>query len=378
MTTVRPPSTAPADAPAAAAEDASTRPARGTAQARNLSDFTALTARVKAAGLMRRAYGYYWSKLIGLTAAGLALAIVFVVIGDSWWQMVTAVALALLMTQIAFLGHDAAHRQIFVSGSWNEWVSLIVVNLYAGMGLGWWQKKHNKHHNAPNKIGIDPDIDPGVLAFTTEAVESRKTPLTRWLVTKQGYFFYPLLLLEGINLHIQGIKRVLTPSEAVKRRWVELTFILVRLISFFVFVFWVLSPGIAFAFIGVQLAVFGLYMGLSFAPNHIGMPIVPANQKIDFLRRQVLMSRNVTGGRWVDTFMGGLNFQVEHHLFPSMARPNLRRVAPMVKEYCEQLGVRYTETTMVQSYKAVTGYINRVGRGGIDVWACPLATQTRV
>lgn len=378
MTTVRPPSTAPADAPAAAAEDASTRPERGTAQARNLSDFTALTARVKAAGLMRRAYGYYWSKLIGLTAAGLALAIVFVVIGDSWWQMVTAVALALLMTQIAFLGHDAAHRQIFVSGSWNEWVSLIVVNLYAGMGLGWWQKKHNKHHNAPNKIGIDPDIDPGVLAFTTEAVESRKTPLTRWLATKQGYFFYPLLLLEGINLHIQGIKRVLTPSEAVKRRWVELTFILVRLISLFLFVFWVLSPGIAFAFIGVQLAVFGLYMGLSFAPNHIGMPIVPANQKIDFLRRQVLMSRNVTGGRWVDTFMGGLNFQVEHHLFPSMARPNLRRVAPMVKEYCEQLGVRYTETTMVQSYKAVTGYINRVGRGGIDVWACPLATQTRV
>src|SRR5699024_2435536 len=85
MTTVRPPSTTPADAPAAAAEDASTRPARGTAQARNLSDFTALTARVKAAGLMRRAYGYYWSKLIGLTAAGLALAIVFVVIGDSWW-----------------------------------------------------------------------------------------------------------------------------------------------------------------------------------------------------------------------------------------------------------------------------------------------------
>ncbi|MEE6272010.1 acyl-CoA desaturase [Georgenia sp. MJ206] len=341
-----------------------------------MSDFTALTKLVQQAGLMRRAYGYYWSKLIGLTVLGLGLAVAFVVVGDTWWQMVTAVALALLMTQIAFLGHDAAHRQIFVSGKWNEWVSLIVINLFAGMGHGWWNGKHNKHHAAPNKLGVDPDIAPGVLAFTPEAVEERKTPLTRWLATKQGYFFFPLLLLEGLNLHIQGVKRVVTPGP-VKRRWVELTFIMVRLISFVALVFIVLSPGKAAAFIGIQLAVFGLYMGLSFAPNHIGMPIVPATVKVDFLSRQVLMSRNVTGGRWVDTFMGGLNFQVEHHLFPSMARPNLRKVAPIVREYCDQLGVKYTETSIGQSYKAVSTYINRVGRGGLDVWACPLASQTR-
>ncbi|MEE6294872.1 fatty acid desaturase family protein [Georgenia wangjunii] len=349
---------------------------RGSVRERQVSDFTALTKLVQQAGLMRRAYGYYWSKLIGLTVLGLGLAVAFVVVGDTWWQMVTAVALALLMTQIAFLGHDAAHRQIFVSGKWNEWVSLIVINLFAGMGHGWWNGKHNKHHAAPNKLGVDPDIAPGVLAFTPEAVEERKTPLTRWLATKQGYFFFPLLLLEGLNLHIQGVKRVVTPGP-VKRRWVELTFIMVRLISFVALVFIVLSPGKAAAFIGIQLAVFGLYMGLSFAPNHIGMPIVPATVKVDFLSRQVLMSRNVTGGRWVDTFMGGLNFQVEHHLFPSMARPNLRKVAPIVREYCDQLGVKYTETSIGQSYKAVSTYINRVGRGGLDVWACPLASQTR-
>ena len=135
--------------------------AAGSARERQVSDFTALTAKVQEQGLMRRAYGYYWSKLIGLTVAGLALAAAFVLIGDTWWQMGTAVVLALLMTQIAFLGHDAAHRQIFVSGKWNEWVSLIVVNLFAGMGLGWWQRKHNKHHAAPNKLDADPDIDAG-------------------------------------------------------------------------------------------------------------------------------------------------------------------------------------------------------------------------
>ncbi|WP_454085134.1 fatty acid desaturase family protein [Georgenia sp. Marseille-Q6866] len=351
--------------------------ARGTARERQVSDFTALTKRVQEAGLMRRAYGYYWTKLIGSLVLGVGLAVAFVLIGDTWWQMVTAVALALLMTQIAFLGHDAAHRQIFVSGKWNEWVSLIVINLFVGMGQAWWQRKHTKHHAAPNTLHKDPDIDPGVLAFSQYAVEQRKTRLTKWLATKQGFFFYPLLLLEGINLHVHGIKRAVS-RERLKRRWVELGFILVRLVSFVALVFLVLSPGKAFAFIGVQLAVFGLYMGLSFAPNHIGMPVVPSDVKIDFLRRQVLMSRNISGGRAMDTFMGGLNFQVEHHLFPSMARPNLRKVAPMVREYCQDLGVRYTETSLVQSYRAVYNYLNTVGRGGLDVWACPLAAQYRV
>ncbi|GAA3810333.1 fatty acid desaturase family protein [Cellulomonas soli] len=352
-------------------------PRTGDRREQYVSDFTALTQRVQQAGFMRRAYGYYWTKLIGLTAAGLGLAVVFVLVGDTWWQLVTATALALLMTQIAFLGHDAAHRQIFVSGGWNEWVSLVVVNLYAGMGLGWWQHKHTKHHAAPNTVGTDPDIDPGIVAFTSEAVEARRTPLTRWLTERQGWFFYPLLLLEGLNLHVQGMRRVLG-RRPVKRRWVELSFITARLSSYVVLVFLVLPPGKAAAFIGVQLAVFGLTMGLAFAPNHIGMPVVPRGVKVDFLRRQVLMSRNISGGRGVDTLMGGLNFQIEHHLFPSMARPHLRRVAPLVRAHCDEIGVGYTSTTLAQAYKAVTSHINQVGRGATDVWACPLATQLRV
>lgn len=352
-----------------------TRPV--SARERQVSDFTGLTQIIQQAGLMRRRYGYYWTKLIGITVALVAVVAAFVWIGDTWWQMVTAVVLALVLTQAAFIGHDAAHRQIFVSGKWNEWVSLVVINLYVGMGYGWWQRKHTKHHANPNKRTSDPDIDMGALAFTPEAAQERRTPLTRWLATKQGYFFFPLLLLEGVNLHIQGLRRVLSRGE-VKNRWVELSFIMLRLVSYVVLVFLVLSPGKAAAFIGVQLAVFGLYMGASFAPNHKGMPIVPPDVKIDFLRRQVLMSRNIRGGRWVDTFMGGLNFQVEHHLFPSMPRPNIRKAAPMVRAYCAEKGVRYTETTLLESYKIVVEYLNRVGLGERDVWNCPLASQTRV
>ncbi|MFC7407199.1 fatty acid desaturase family protein [Georgenia alba] len=353
------------------------QPAAQRPRERQLSDFKALSAAVKEAGLMRRRYGYYWSKLIGLPLAGLVLAGMFVLVGDSWWQVGTAVVLALLLTQIAFLGHDAAHHQVFASGRWNEWVSLVVINLFAGMGYGWWNRKHSKHHNAPNKVGADPDIAPGVLAFTGQDARARTNPLSRWAVGKQGWFFYPLLLLEGANLHFQGVRRLFS-RERVERRWVELSFLAVRFGASATLVLLVLSPDKAAVFVAVQLVVFGLYMGLSFAPNHIGMPVVAPNVKIDFLRRQVLMSRNVTGGRWVETFMGGLNYQIEHHLFPSMARPHLRRVAPMVRAYCEQLGVRYTEMSLGGAYAAVTRHINRVGRGGLDVWACPLAKRYRV
>src|SRR5690625_2718825 len=160
-------------------------PAAMRPRERQLSDFTALTRRAQEAGHMRRAYGYYWRRLIGVIALGAGLAVAFVVIGSTWWQLVIAAVLAHLMAQAAFLGHDAAHRQIFVSGRWNDWISLIVISLVVGMGRGWWQRKHTKHHAAPNKVGADPDIESQVLAFTPQATFARRGRLGQWLATKQ-------------------------------------------------------------------------------------------------------------------------------------------------------------------------------------------------
>jgi fatty acid desaturase len=139
----------------------------------------------------------------------------------------------------------------------------------------------------------------------------------------------------------------------------------------------VLPPGKAVAFLAVQLAVFGLYMGSSFAPNHIGMPLVSPKLKLDFLRRQVLMSRNITGGPLISIFMGGLNYQVEHHLFPSMARPHLRKIRSLVATYCADEGVPYTQISLWQSYRTVIGYLNTVGLKGKDPFLCPLVAQRR-
>lgn len=339
--------------------------------------YTELSQMVTRSGLMRRRYGYYWTKLVAAPIAIAGVLTGLILIGDTWWQLVTAAVLAVVLTQVAMLGHDAAHRQIFRSGRWNDWTTLVIGNLLVGMSYGWWQHKHTRHHANPNKIGSDPDIELPVIAFTPEQADrrraSRSGPL-RWLIAHQGVLFFPILLLEGLSLHASSVRRVFS-REPLRRRPIEIAFLTVRIVGFLVLVFLVLSPGIAFAFIGVQLGVFGVYMGMVFAPNHKGMPLVPADRKVDFLRRQVLMSRNIRGSRLLDTVMGGLNYQIEHHLFPSMPRPHLRRASATIRAYCREHGVAYTETGLWQSYGIVVRYINRVGLGERDPFECPLLQQ---
>jgi fatty acid desaturase len=344
--------------------------------ARAGSSFTALTRRVHDLNLMRRRYGYYWTKLVGAVLILAVWVLAFIWIGDSWWQLVSAGVLAIIMTQLGFLGHDAAHRQIFKSGRWNDWTSMIIANLFVGISYGWWRTKHNRHHANPNKVGSDPDIALGAIAMTPQQATGQRSRLMQWLVSHQGWYFFPILLLEGLSLHTEGFRRGLSRGP-VERRWVELSLLTARLGGLVALVFLVLPPGKAVVFLVVELAVFGFYLGSSFAPNHIGMPLVSPRLKLDFLRRQVLMSRNVSGGRFMSMLMGGLNYQIEHHLFPSMARPYLRKVQPLVAAYCAAEGVPYTQTTLWQSYGVVIRYLNSVGLRGKDPFLCPLVAQRR-
>ena len=337
------------------------------------SDFTELARQVREAGLMRRRYGYYWTKLMLVPVLFAATIVAFVWIGDTWWQLFMAVWFAFLFTQTAFLGHDAAHRQIFRSGRWNDWTSLVLGG-FVGMSYGWWQHKHTRHHANPNQLGVDPDIELPVVAFTPEQAGRHRSPFMRWMMAHQGAFFFPILLLEGLSLHASSVHRVVM-REHLAHRPAEIAVLAVRLIGYLALVFLVLSPGIAAVFLAVQLGLFGLYMGASFAPNHKGMPLVPKALRLDFLRRQVLMSRDIRGSVFLDFMMGGLNYQIEHHLFPSMARPHLRRAAPMIAAYCREHGVPYTQTGLWQSYAIVLRYINRVGLGERDPFMCPLVEQ---
>jgi fatty acid desaturase len=339
------------------------------------SDFAELMAHVRGLGLLRRRRGAYAVRSASLAVALLLTVAAVLWLGDSWYQLVAAAGLGVAMAQFGFLAHDAAHRQIFDGNRANEWTARLMSTLVIGLSYGWWVKKHNQHHRSPNQVDSDPDIAPGGLVFTAEDARSRPAWL-RLVSRHQGQLFFPMLLFEGLNLHVSGV-RVLLRRPDLRHRHLELALIGVHFAAYLTLLLLVMSPGRAAAFVGVQMGIFGLLLGAAFAPNHKGMPVVPRDLKVDFLRRQVLMSRNVRGGRFVDVAMGGLNYQIEHHLFPSMPRDNLRLVQPVVRAYCLEKEIAYTEASLVGSYAIVIRYLNVVGLGERDPFSCPFVAEFR-
>jgi fatty acid desaturase len=218
--------------------------------------------------------------------------------------------------------------------------------------------KHNRHHAHPNQEGADPDIAISVLAFTCAQAQASRGA-ARLVVRYQAYLLFPMLLLEAVSLHVASV-RALTRRAARRRSW-ERALITVHAVSYLTVVFLVLSPVKAVVFMIVQQGLFGLYLECSFAPNHKGMPVLDAGDRSDFLRRQVLTSRNVRG--WLADFaLGGLNYQIEHHLFPSMPRPNLRRSQAMIEGFCRQRGIPYCQSSLAGSYIQALRHLRAVGQ----------------
>jgi fatty acid desaturase len=319
------------------------------------SDYAELSRLVRGAGLLDRRPRYY---AIKITVLALLLAVggaVFALLGDTWFQLLVAVYLAALFGQIGFLGHEAGHQQMFRSRRANDIAGLVHGNLLVGLSYGWWTDKHNRHHAHPNQLGKDPDISIGALAFTPGQAGGKRGPL-RAVVRYQAYLFFPLLTLEAVSMHAVSVRAVLgggVGNRPLRRRWLEGLLLLGHCAGYLTLVALVLSPLRTIAFIAVQQGLFDVYLGCAFAPNHKGMPVLGEQDQLDFLRRQVLTSRNVTGGWPMETLLGGLNYQIEHHLFPSMPRPSLRHCRLLVRAYCAQRGLPYTEAGLATSYAEV-------------------------
>ena len=329
---------------------------------------------VRETGLLRRTLWFY-----GLVGAALLLALGgcitgFILLGDSWFQLLIAGALGIVFTQVAFLAHEAAHRQILSAGPANFRLARILAGI-VGMSYSWWDSKHTKHHGNPNRVGKDPDIEVDTISFL-DADAARSRGLIRLITRRQGWLFFPLLTLEGLNLHYLSLKHLVS-QRAVKGRWTELGIIALRFAILLIPVFLMLPLGMAFAFMGVQLAVFGVYMGASFAPNHKGMPIIHPDARLDFFSKQVRTSRNISGGFWASAALGGLNYQVEHHLFPNMPRPYLAKAREIVREFCATHDIPYTEMSFARANAAVVRHMHQVGRAALDPFTCHMLAQYR-
>jgi fatty acid desaturase len=338
------------------------------------SEYSGLLRTIRDAGLLRRRVGFYVAMFTATVVALGAAVTGFVLLGDSWFQLLIAAGLGIIFTQFAFLAHEASHRQVFESGRANDIAGRTLANLFVGISYSWWMTKHSRHHANPNVVEKDPDIAPGVLVFRPDDARGARG-FAGAIIRRQGWLFFPLLTLEGLNLHVTSMRTVFGRGK-VDKRWLEISMLSTRIIAYLAVVFFFLPLGMAFAFVGVQLAVFGVYMGASFAPNHKGMPVLPKDSKVDFLRRQVLTSRNIKSTWLTDIYMGGLNYQIEHHLFPNMPRPALKKAQVIAKEYCATHSIPYTETTLLASYGIVVAYLNRVGlSAGGDPFDCPASAS---
>jgi fatty acid desaturase len=314
------------------------------------SDFAELGRRINAAGLLRRRPAYYGVRL-GLVAAALTGGwAAFFLIGASWWTLAVAAFLAVVFAQVALVAHDLAHRQVFRTNRPSARAGMIAGNLAIGMSYGYWMDKHTKHHANPNHDDLDPDVGPGVLAWSPENA--------RGFVGKyQAYLFFPLLTLLGLSLKRDSVRAL--RNGTVRNRRTEAVLLAGHFAFYLAALLLVLTPLQALAFFVVHQAIFGVYLGMTFAPNHKGMPHPDGTE--DFLRKQVLTSRNVRGGRLTDIALGGLNYQIEHHLFPAMPTPNLPKAQPIVERYCAEIGVPYEMTSLTDSYRQALRHLHEVG-----------------
>jgi fatty acid desaturase len=336
--------------------------------------YAALGSELRELGLMKRRPGYYAGLAAGtLTALAVLIAVMFL-LRDSWWLLLLAPAYAVVSTQTAFLGHDAAHRQVARGPRNSALIGLLLGNLLNGLSFGWWVAKHNAHHAHPNDLDSDPDVAPGAFVFDPDQATTR-TGTAAWLTRHQAWLFFPMLLLEAANLHMSSLRAVAIGG--LRYRRVEIALLVTHFCLYAALLAATMTWQQIPVFVAIHQGLFGLYLGCSFAPSHKGMPSLSAEQAADPLLRQVLTSRNIRGGAFVSGVLGGLNLQIEHHLFPSMPRCNLRKAQPFVRAHCEREGIDYMEVGLFHSYAIVVDYLNNVGLRARDPFDCPLSAQLR-
>jgi fatty acid desaturase len=304
---------------------------------------------------------WFYVKVAALLLMAATLVVVAMVRWNgSWALLALAPVLAVVSTQFGFLGHDVGHRQVTRDPRISRALGLLSGNLMAGLSYHWWVAKHNAHHAHPNDLETDPDVRAGALVFDAEQAAERRG-FAAWVTRHQAGLFFPMLLAEAVSLHVSSVRHMLRPG--VSWRGAESTLLALHAVGYVGLLLTTLTWPQALAFFAIHKGLQGVYLGVSFAPGHKGMPVLDEEQAADPLLRQVLTSRNVRGSRFLDIALGGLNYQIEHHLFPSMPRPHLRLAQPVVREFCRSRGVGYTEVSPLASYAAGLRHLHSVGAG---------------
>lgn len=320
-----------------------------------LADFYELKSKVEAAGLFRRAYGHYLlTGGIALMIVALSLAVVVMFPHLFWLQALNAFVFAFFSAQIGIIGHDLSHGMVFASPRLNRFFASLAWSVVGGLSELRWYRMHNEHHKAPNHIGHDPDLR---IPFTfSTAQRTADLPPTfentfrRMILPVQHLIFFPALAFVYMNYIRMAF--MYNIGERSWRGMLEIAIVLLHFVAFFWFVFAFLPLATALVFIVVTFGLLGFYMSILFAPNHKGCPEVKTDEPFTW-DKQILNTRNIRHTPVVRYVMGGLDYQIEHHLFPTMARACQPEASKIVRVFCAERNIPYHEVSMFESFGAM-------------------------
>src|SRR3954467_14107090 len=265
------------------------------------------------------------------------------------WSILAVVASVGLLT-MGYVGHDAGHFALSRSRRVNNFWGQFGMTFLCGMSFGFWRSRHNAHHVHCQEIEGDPDMHFGVLFSVYPGSASWRTPLGRMFLRIQKWAFWPLASFYWVTLRYDAIRDLFQrPKET-------------RVDRFLLPLHWVLLfvvPGLVWSWPAAIVAsltvscLSSLMTASVFIPNHIGMRRLDQGEKISYLEQQITTSRNITNPRWLDFYFGGLNSQIEHHLFPRIAHQRYRAMRPIVQAFCRERGIAYEEATFARALASV-------------------------
>jgi fatty acid desaturase len=307
-----------------------------------LPELGGLRAELRAAGMFEHHELRSWLKL-GVLGTSLAACLVAIAHYGFWAALALVPVAGVLCTSIAMTGHEGSHKSFSRSPVRNHLLVYLVFPLFSGLGMLYWRNKHDRlHHGHPNVEGVDPDIKPFPFV-SSRGDHERCGPRSRWFQRNlQKIAFWPMSTLMAIGMRRSSIIYLAKfPREhGVTREWcLEVACMIVHYAAWLVMpiVLWGPLAGLA-VYAGIW-GIVGVCLALVFAPAHMGLPITDG-QHHDWIH-QLETTRNLELPRVVSFFFIGLDYQVEHHLFPKIPHQNLPAAAAITKSWCERNAIPY-------------------------------------
>ncbi len=312
-------------------------------------EYIKLKNKIEASGILDRSY-FYYSFLFLSDILFLSLTVVGIFVAQNLIQVAVLAALfGFFAVRMGGLMHDAGHRAIFNSERNNDIAGYFFGTL-AVIAFAGWKTSHNAHHANPNQEDEDPNVEIPLLSFNIDRYKSKKG-LAKIIRKYQMYMYYPLVFGVGFGMRIADIF-YFKQTFKISKLW-QLEIFLIAFFILYLTPFLFFEPLKALIVVLVANIVTGLYFSSIFAPNHKGMYEPKKGEKLSFLKHQIITSRNIYANPITDYIFMGLNYQIEHHLFPMCPRNKLKLITPYVLQICSEQKLEYSKVSFVRSNQII-------------------------